>query len=144
MADQLRNMPKATRIGGKGSIRRKVKSSKVGQALPNIGVALKSFKRQISCVSDVGSFTLEYEDDIQVFQKPEVKVIMADKKTPVAYVVTGKSRMVSIKKQKADEKCDDVNKSTVKQDDAPIEEAPLEDNKEIVDEQEVPEVEDID
>eukprot|EP00866_Antonospora_locustae_P001138 jgi/Antlo1/1138/840 len=144
MADQLRNMPKATRIGGKGSIRRKIKSSKLEQAPPNIGIALKSFKRQISNVGDVEGFTLDYEDEIQVFLKPELKVIMADKKTPVAYVVTGKSRMVNIKKQVTDEKCDDVNKSIVKQDDIPNKEAPFEDHREVAAEHEVPEIEDID
>lgn len=160
MADQLRNMPKATRIGGKGSIRRKVKSSREGQVPPNIGAALKSFKRQVSHINDVGSFALEYEDSVQIFMRPEVKIIMADKKTPVVYVVTGKNIVESKKKEAG--KNDDVNKSTEKQNDAPSEEAPPEDNKEAPNEEtpneealaednkevgaehEVPEIEDID
>lgn len=144
MADQLKNMPKATRIGGKGSIRRKVKSSKVAQAPQNVGGALKSFKRQLSRVGDVGSFTLEYDNDVEVFQNPDVKVIMADKRTPIAYVVTGKSKMISIKSQKADKKCDDVDKNIVQQAEVSNEEIPSADKKEESAECEVPEIEDID
>lgn len=100
MADQLGNISKAQRIGGKGSIRRKLKGSKSTRATQaDISAVLLGFKKNLIKASNVTNFSIGYKDSVQVFKSPEVKVIMADKKSPVAYVVTGRSKMIGLKKQ---------------------------------------------
>ncbi|KCZ77836.1 hypothetical protein H311_01148, partial [Anncaliia algerae PRA109] len=98
MSENFGDKSKPIKLGGKGSIRRKIRTVKpITSSTPNdVNNTLKEFKKNHFAISNVVSSSFEYETFADVMINPDVRVILHEKE-PVCYFFTGKFKSVNLK-----------------------------------------------